>query len=700
MQGSKESSFSEEKEAKRLFSVAYRLALPAESLAPRSAHKSLLVLFFRKELLSSLPFLFLSTPTQAQNTATPSETVVVTATRVPSPGEDIAAGVTVIDRQTIEQRGYTDLTQALSAVPGLRVAQTGGFGSQASVFIRGTDSNHVLVLRDGVPINDPGDPGGAFNFGEDTLNDVERIEIIRGPLSGLYGSGAIGGVINIITRKGAKGLHGDLTLAGGSNHTGLVRAHADGRESIWDFSATLEGYSTRGFDQTPERETTIYTGAANGGRSNMGEVEIGLSPFTNTRFWINTRVRQTISSYDEQYYVTYDGNNTSARDASTNFRGGVTSTLLDGAWNTALTLSELNNDRRYEVTYTPQDPNDYTQNSSYHGRRAEAQWANTIHLPDYAFTDQTAVTFGYDHTSDTANTNINETSFGYPYASTVQAHDDTDSGWAGAQTRLAKRLTLTGQLREDATTIAGSAFTWRTGGVIDIPEAWLHIKASYGTGFRAPALYDRYGLDSYGFHGNPNLRPEQSQGWEAGATIDLPPPPAINAASISVTYFDNRIHNLIEYTFAPTYTEININQARAKGIESGLSAHATNWLQADFTYTYTDARNLETNTLLLRRPLNQASADLRLTPFPGFNIVPELIYTGRFSDYLTNNDGVPTTIGYSRSGLIANLSVEYQATHAIKFFIWAKNLGASQFEPVNGYVTSGPSVLAGTKVSF
>ena len=131
----------------------------------------------------------------------PTREIVVTATRIPTPVLDIPAGVSVIDRQTIEERGYTTLTDALSAVPGVRVSQSGGPGGNASVFVRGTNSNAVLVLRDGMPLNDASDASGAFNFGVDTLADVERIEIIRGPMAALYGSGAIGGVINLISRR-------------------------------------------------------------------------------------------------------------------------------------------------------------------------------------------------------------------------------------------------------------------------------------------------------------------------------------------------------------------------------------------------------------------------------------------------------------------------------------------------------------------
>ena len=175
---------------------------------------------------------------------------VVTATRVPTPVEEIPAGVTVIDRGSIEVHGYDSLTQALADVPGVHVSPAGGLGGQTSVFIRGTNSDHVLVLRDGMPLTDAADPTGAFNFGTDTLSDIERIEIIRGPMAALYGSGAIGGVINLISRRGTEpGIHWSGDLAGG--YPALIRGSvsASGIEGPVDFALTAESQSQRGYDR-------------------------------------------------------------------------------------------------------------------------------------------------------------------------------------------------------------------------------------------------------------------------------------------------------------------------------------------------------------------------------------------------------------------------------------------------------------------
>jgi vitamin B12 transporter len=635
------------------------------------------------------------------------ENLLVTATRVPTAAGNIPAGVTVIDRTTIEARGYTTLVDALSAVPGLRVAQSGGPGSQASVFIRGTNSNHVLVLIDGVPINDPADPGGLFNFGVDTLADVERIEIVRGPMSSVYGSSALGGVINIITKHGHGAPHGHVTLGAGSPRQGLAQADVSGGFGIWDYAVNIQGLSERGFDQTPQREIPVYTGEVDGDRSKLAQLELGVTPATDTRIALMFRARDAKYGYDEASAsgLAVDAGNATGYDSSLFGKLAVTSKLFDGMWETSAFISRLQDDRRYTLTTSPLDPDDDTGDSRYHGRRTDGQWNNTLHLPEFYVFSASAFTFGYEHASDQVNAKINTDDSLYgPYASDVRAHDESDSGYLGAQTTLLKRLALTGQIREDATTIAGDAFTWRLGGVLDIPEIFSHLKASYGTGFRAPSLYDRYGIDSDGYVGNPHLRPEYSHGYELGVTTDLPIGPQGDTVSVTSTYFYNRIHNLILTEYAANFlssTPENIDRARTEGLEETVTLHLARWLQADLGYTYTDARDLVTGEQLLRRPYNQGFGTLRIVPFPGFVVAPELIYTGSFQDYITSTAGLEGfTPSLSSSGLIFNLSLSWQVAPAVQLFIWGKNLGNSSFEPVNGYQTPGASFMAGTRLTY
>lgn len=637
---------------------------------------------------------------QTSSSDSDSEKIVVTANRTPTEVEKIPAGITVIDRKTIETRGYTSLVDALSAVAGLRIVQSGGPGSVSSVFIRGTNSNQVLVLRDGVPINDPGDPGGAFNFGVDSLQDVERIEIVRGPMSSLYGSGAIGGVINLITRRASGALHGDLTLAAGLPRQELSQGHVAGAAGIWDFSASLEQQSLRGFDQTPQRETGVYTGETDGERGKLAQTEIGITPVAGTRISLLLRARDAKYGYDEGGVASaFDAGNATGYDASLFGRLGVTNSLAGGAWNSTVLLTRIQNDRRYTVTYEPSDPNKDQEDSRYHGRRTDAQWNNIVQLPGLSWATANQISFGYEHVADQADEKSATSSLYGPYDSAVAAHSDSDAGFLGAQTSLWQHLALTGQVREDAVSTAGDAFTWRIGGVLDLPQIASHLKASYGTSFRAPSLNDLYGISNFGAVGNPLLRPERGQGMEFGFTTDLPEMAGPAAGSFTLTYFDNRVRDLFEY-IGLNGIPINVATARMHGVETILTWPVSSWLQADLGYTYTDARNLTTETQLLRRPFDQASVNLRITPIRSVTIAPELLYVGRFQDYLTHNDGTFGATGPSPSGVIVNFDITWQATPSVRLFVWGKNIGGSRFEPANGYQTPGASFLAGTRLAF
>ena len=617
--------------------------------------------------------------------------VVVTATRVPTPVEDIPAGVTVIGRQTIEQRDYTTLTQALSAIPGVRVSQSGGPGGNASVFVRGTNSNQVLVLRDGMPLNDASDSSGAFNFGVDTLADVERIEVIRGPMAALYGSGAIGGVINLISRQGhEQGIHFTGDLAGGYPKQIQGSANASGIEGPLDYSVTFESQSQRGFDTTPQRES-IYTGVPQGFRDQIGTLNLGYTPIDGTRISLLLRARRAFFGFNALGDPTFDDSNSTGQDVSLLGRVGISSKLFDGLYETNAYIGRLQEDRQYTETLNPLDPNQASNDSRYHSYRTDAQWNNTIHLDTASATD---LTFGYEYIGDNINVKVDQSSFGSPFMQSAQAWMTTNAIYTGLQTTLWQRLTLTGQLRQDW--VAGDTpFTWRLGAALDVPEVATRFKAAYGTAFRAPSLFDRFGVDSFGYVGNPNLQPESAQGWEAGFTTTIGP------VSFGATYFNEQIQNLIVAVFTPVDTAVNIGSAHIQGVENELTLRLASWLDLQAAYTFTDAQNADTGSRLLRRPQNTGSIDAAIKPLPGLTIAPEILFTGAFQDFLVDNGGNATgTIVPTPSGTIVNLTITYDVAPHVQIYANGRNLFYSRFEPVNGYQTPGPSFLAGVRVKL
>jgi vitamin B12 transporter len=633
---------------------------------------------------------------------TPPMEIVVTALRPPAPVEEIPAGVSVIDRRAIETFAIADLAQALARVPGLRLAQSGGPGGNASVFVRGLNSSHVLVLRDGMPLNDAADASGAFNFGLDTLADVERIEIIRGPMAALYGSGAIGGVVNLVTRRGRAG---DAPAAGEftAGWPAEARGHAilSGAAAGWDWAGIGEGRAARGSDSVPQR-MSVFRDVPQGFASATGTLHLGYEPREGTRFSALLRARKADFAFNALGFPIFDNANSSGRAEEFLGRLGATTRLLDGSLESGLFIGHQRGDRFYTQYLHPADPNQATNNSRYRGWRTDLQFNNTLHVTEHlnaAWLSNASLTFGYAYTADRAEARVRSSFFGAPYAQSVGAGMVTHALHAGLNATVLERLTLTAQTRRDA--VQGhTPLTWRAGAVLALPELATRLHVATGTAFRAPSLFDRYGVDSFGYVGNPRLRPESARSWEAGTETDIAAAGRADFASVGVTYFDTRVRDLILVRFAPVYTSVNVGAVHARGVEARLALRPASWLTATLAYTYTDARETGSGAQLPRRPPHGFSATAMLTPLPGLSIAPEIFYTGAFRDYLIDNAGFPGGLGRSPGGLVFNLTATQALNPNASLFVTGRNLTFSRFEPVNGYQIPRTSVLAGVRLKL
>ena len=628
--------------------------------------------------------------------------MTVTATRVSTLLPDVPAGVTVVTAAEMQARGYTTLVQALSAVPGLGVVQSGGPGAQASVFIRGTDSEDVLVLLDGVPVNDPSNANGAFNFGDYTLSDIARIEIVRGPMSGIYGSNAIGGVINIITQQGSGAPKISFSAAGGWPAQGQGDASLTGATGKFDYALTGAIDQEAGFDDTARR-LSVYAGNRDPFRSNLGSLNLGYTPVDGTRIGLVIRAQQADSAFPDLGFPVFDDPDEYAYNTNVFGKLGVTSNLFNGLLTTEAFVARVQNSLHESNLLDADDPNEAAADEDYHGIRYDTQWNNTLHVPDFGPAEFSSILFGIEYLNDRSKFTINDQSFGTPFTGGSNNSQNTIAGHAGLQTTLGGRLTLTGALRDDAVSSFGNALTGRFGGVLAIPEADLHLKASYGTGFLAPSLFDLYGQESFGgfpdYHGNPELKPEHSSGYEAGAQVDIPAFGQPDFASISATYYFNNITDLITPT--PDFSsEENVGHSRISGVETELVLNPVSWASADLTYTYTYARDVTDGSPLLRRPENAGSATVTLNPTPAISIVPQVQYIGRYTDFLYADDGNPIGDGLNEPGTIVNLTASYALTPQYSLFAQAKNLFQSKYEPVNGLQIPGQSFLFGIRGSF
>lgn len=626
----------------------------------------------------------------------------VATSYVPTPLAETPASVTVITADEMQRRGDTTLVQALAAVPGLNVVPSGGSGNTASVFIQGSNSEDVLVLLDGVPINDPSTSNGLYNFGVEALADIARIVVIRGPMSGLYGSGAIGGVINLITRRGSGAPHVDYDLAGGFPGQGQGSATLSGRSGAFDYAITGALIEQAGFDDLARR-LSVYRGIRDPFRYKLGSLNLGYTPVDGTRISLIVRARQTGSTYPELGYPIFDDPYENTYDSQVFTRFGVKSRLLDRHLTTSLYVSHVQDDRRYLALLDPDDPNGFAGNSSYASDQTMVQFNNILRLDPIGPVSNVALVAGFEQKRDVAYQDLNESFFGSPYLSTVNASQIVTSFHASAQGTLFHRLSLLAALRDDGVSGYGNIVTGRVGAVLAIPVLSTRLKASYGTGFLAPSLYDLHGVDSYGYRGNPALRPERSAGYQIGATTTLAGFGRSDFATISVDYFHNNIKDLIEFVqISPTAsTEQNVAIARIHGVETEIDLHPAAWLDAKLGYTWTIARDGATHATLLRRPENAGSVQLDIRPIPQLGIDPEIRYVGRFSDYLYQNNGYPITtgngIGYAKSGTIADLTISYRISPALTIYATGRNLFNSRFEPVDGLQIPGQNFLFGIR---
>ena len=645
-------------------------------------------------------------PAAAQQPATLPD-LVVTATRVPTPAERIPAATTVIDRRDIEERGYVTLADALSAVPGFRLVQSGGPGQQASGFLRGTNSRHVLVLRDGVPLNDSSEPNGAFNFGNELLGDVERIEVVRGPVSAIYGTAAIGGVVNLITRRApadrAFAPYGEI--AGGTQRTLRGYAGAGGTIGAFDYGITGQSLSTEGYNATAPRFWS-NRGERDGLRAAAVTARAGVTLGETTPEAILGRTRiEGLLRWRENTFgldnVPRDDPNYTGQDRT--WLGYLRAeTTLFGAWTTGVRLSGSEDRRRYVNLPDAGSPSS-TADNFYIGNRVGVAWDNMLRLPSGGVVTDASLTFGGGWDRESAESAAGSTFF----RTTVDARAEAAYGYLGAQARLFGRLDVTAALRLDDAEDYGTEATWRLGAVLALPEISSRIRAAGGTAFKAPSLYQRFGQIGSFFRGNPDLEAERSTSWEVGWETDI----AGRFATVSALYFDSRIRDLIN--FDPSFSTLeNIDRARIRGGEFGLTLRPADWLDITGSWTVTEARDTTTDTPLPRRPRNVASLSARFAPEVGWFdvprsrliIAPEVVYVGQspegaFARYRDNGQSIPVA-GKNPEGVLFNLTASLPLTTQVTSFVEVRNIGNTRYEPANGFVVPGRSAMVGVRGAF
>lgn len=590
--------------------------------------------------------------------------IVVTATRTGVPEQQVASAVTVIEREDIERSGKARVVELLRSVPGLSVIQSGGAGQVSSVFLRGTESNHVLVLIDGIEISDPSNPTGQVDFSKLLVEDIERIEIVRGPQSTLYGSDAIGGVIQIFTRRDD---HSSYHLEIGefaTVSTGAALRRHFGRHRLGLSAGVLD---------------TAGTSAANPDRGNKDEKD-AFENATVSVHWatqateqlelsLDSRIQQSESEIDEFYdvfpapsaFVSHDPDSTSETDQSFS-KLQASWKSVDGRWQQRAAFTYGDHERRNENG--PKGARATPSQSRFTGTKTGLDWQHTLHWRD----DNTLV-FGAQTEQDKMR-------------STALAEAlRTNSLYIQDQAQLTQNFSTTLGLRYDDHDQFGNETTWRSASLLELLPG-TRLKGSYGTGFKAPSLSELFD-NSFGT-ANPDLKPETSKGFDVGIEQDF------GTSRLSVLYFWNEIDDLI--SFDPvTFQNVNIDRAKTRGYEivAGFAPFAV--LDIQLGYTRTRAMNLETDSRLLRRPEDEASIDINWQAMPKLRLGLATRYVGERDDF----------IGFTRGTLdsyeVVDINADYRLNPAWTLTFRVDNVNDEDYEETAGYAAPGRAAHAGVR---
>ncbi len=511
------------------------------------------------------------------------ESVIVSATRVPTPAREVASSITVITAEDIEARQERTISDVLKDVPGLNVVQTGGPGGVTSVFIRGTNSNHTKVLIDGIDVSDPSNSTGAFDFGQLLTPDIERIEVLRGPQSGLYGSDAIGGVINIITRGGSGPMALAAGLEAGSFATFNQAARLSGSQDAFHYSVNVTHFHAGATPVTP-------LDLLPAGATRNDDYDDNLTLSTKLGYAITPNFELGLVARYADIHL-----HTTGEDYPPPLFSGVpaaeqTTAATDECF-TRLTAHAISFDGLLDQTLglayshlrtsTVQPQTPAALNT---GERRKADWQGNLRLAQ----SETLV-IGAEYERD-------------EIAQPIAAGIHIGSGYAELQSQLGAHWFSALNVRYDDNSRFGGKTTWRFAPAWVIARSDTKLKASVGTGFKAPTLSELYQNFPPFFFANPDLKPESSTGWDAGFEQGL----FQGVVRFGATYYHNRIHDLITTDVTGT-TYANIGEATTAGVESFIAWQAAQALTLRVDYTYTEATDDILQQELLRRPKHKGT---------------------------------------------------------------------------------------------
>jgi vitamin B12 transporter len=616
-------------------------------------------------------------PARAQDTTGADGGYVVTATRVPTDPAHIASSITVVTAEEIQRRQYQTVVDVLNHVPGVHIAQSGGRGTTASIFSRGTESNHTLFLINGIRAQDPSSTGGIFQFENIDVNDIERVEIVRGAQSVLYGSDAIGAVVNIITRKGGKKITASGSAEGGSFSSVDARAGLDGSYDMVDFNLHANRFRSSGLSVLVDRlggfEQDPY-------KTYGASARFGLHP--TDWFDLDLFGKQQYAKNSIDPFV--DDPNAVQKVRQQFGRVAATVRPFGEVWKSTLAFNYNGTDR--STVNTPDQTDMFTNSASqFRGDESAIEWQN-----DFALNDTNTLTLGLE----------NRWERGKSSGSAFFAFSQTDVNkavYVQDQFAFFDRVFGTVGVRVDKPDGINSVVTYRIAPTYVHKETDTKLKATYGTGFKAPSLEDKYGFNAGfppffpPFFGNPDLKPERSRSWDVGFEQAV----LKKRVTFGATYFNNTIKNLITTNAAFT-TTINVDRAKTWGVESFVTAEIVENVTLGLNYTYLRAEDETTGAELLRRPRNSFNADLTYKPVPEASLTVGVSTVGHRADIDFSTGARVGMKGYT----LVRAAATYDINDYVGVFGRLENVLDKTVEDPNGFRQPGFAAYGGLRLKF
>ncbi len=609
--------------------------------------------------------------------ATAVEDVVVTANRSAQPIERVGASVTVLTQAAIEARQTTAVAELLAQTPSVNYSRNGGPGTVTSLRIRGAEGHHTVVLIDGVKLNDPSSTQGGFDFGNLLIGDASRIEVLRGAQSTLWGSQAIGGVVNIVTTEPTEAFQGSLDAEAGARGTTYFRGGVGGANERLSWRLAASRYSTDGYS------------AYAAGTEKDGYDNTGLSGRLNLK--ITDAVSVDLRSVWSSGRVDLDAWNGDSRDYGKTQElvayAGLNFDLLDGRFRNRIGYAHTDTDRRNF------NPDNKIQTLTFDAEGQNRRWE---YQGVFAVTEALNATFGVEHEkSEMKSRSLGDWN---PNAAYGRGEAELNSVYGQVQWTVLDGLTLTGGLRYDDHAQYGDNLLGQVAAAWSLNDGATVLRASWGQGFRAPGLYELYSE-----YGNLDLQPEESDSWEIGVEQRL-----FDRAVVSATYFQRDSDNEIDYGYCLPgdahpicgqpyggYYQ-NIQKAEAKGVELIGRFDVTERLRLNANYTWTDAKNAvgeHEGKRLRRRPEHMGNLAADYDWAFGLKTGLSVRYVGESFNDLANAVKVDAFT-------LVDLRASYPIDENLEVYGRIENAFDEEYQTVLGYGTAGRGVFGGVRVRF